>query len=342
MNCIELCAGGGGQALGLHNAGFSHAALVELDSHACNTLRFNSRRLNLEWENVLELDLGEFAETESHNYRHQVDLVAGGVPCPPFSKAGEQLGGNDERDLFPTALRIVENIDPMMVMLENVTGLNEEKFDEYRHDLSSSFTELGYRSSWKVLNASDFGVPQLRPRLIFIAIKNLYFDLFSWPEPSPNSAPTVGEVLYPIMASNGWEQVDDWAANANSIAPTIVGGSKKHGGPDLGPTRSKKQWHSLGVNGHRIGYDDEIPSKGFRGVLSRDGTIREGYENMPLLTVPMAALLQGFPPEWKFTGKKTHAYRQVGNAFPPPVAEAVGIQLRRVYNQVQMNEVELA
>jgi len=88
--------------------------------------------------------------------------------------------------------------------------------------------------------------------------------------------------------------------------------SKKHGGPDLGPTRAKQAWAGLGVDGHGIA--DEPPSSHFDG--------------MPRLTVEMVALLQGFPAYWTFSGGKTTAYRQVGNAFPPPVACAVG---RKIY-----------
>jgi DNA (cytosine-5)-methyltransferase 1 len=113
------------------------------------------------------------------------------------------------------------------------------------------------------------------------------------------------------MARNGWRGANAWAKKANKIAPTLVGGSKKHGGPDLGPTRARAAWLTLGVDGRTIA--EEAPPTGFTGI--------------PRLTVEMAARLQGFPEEWQFVGKKTHAYRQVGNAFPPPVAEAVGLQI---------------
>jgi DNA (cytosine-5)-methyltransferase 1 len=115
------------------------------------------------------------------------------------------------------------------------------------------------------------------------------------------------------MASRGWNGAKVWAERANRIAPTLVGGSTKHGGPDLGPTRARKEWAELGVNGRLV--SEEPPGPGFVG--------------MPTLSVRMAATLQGFPADWKFMGKRTYAYRQVGNAFPPPVAKAIGAKIAK-------------
>lgn len=304
LTSVEICTGAGGQALGLENAGFRHQAVVELDKHACETLRTNRP----EWK-VFEEDLLDWDPTPYKG----VDLLAGGVPCPPFSKAGKQLGSDDERDLFPRAIELVEAIQPKAVMLENVRGLLDIVFETYRTEVEQQLKDLGYRPGWKLLNASDYGVPQLRPRVIFVAVKD---DLpeFTWPEPGVDSAQTVGECLKDLMSANGWEGVDPWAKMANTIAPTLVGGSKKHGGPDLGPTRARRAWEALGVNGKTIA--EEAPEPGFVG--------------MPRLTVRMAARIQGFPDDWEITGRKTNAYRQVGNAFPPPVAEAVGRQIRKV------------
>jgi DNA (cytosine-5)-methyltransferase 1 len=131
---------------------------------------------------------------------------------------------------------------------------------------------------------------------------------FRWPQPKRTSK-TVGAVLRTEMRRNGWDGAAAWAAQADEIAPTLVGGSKKHGGADLGPTQAKKHWRDrLGVDA--LGVADTAPPPGFQGL--------------PRLTVPMTAILQGFPANWPFQGGKTAAYRQVGNAFPPPVAEAVG------------------
>lgn len=338
MRTIEMCAGAGGQALGLHQAGFEHSVLVEIDPDACKTLRHNNDKLQLGWGEIIEGDLKDFAKYKAPAFEGQVHLVAGGVPCPPFSKAGQQLGHLDERDLFPVALDIVESVRPLAVMIENVGGLLDRKFEDYRKLIVNRLTNLGYKAEWKLLNASDFGVPQLRPRAILVAVIARHFHLFSWPEPTVSSPVTVGDALYDLMASKGWTGADSWRLAANKVAPTLVGGSKKHGGPDLGPTRAKRQWKELCVNAHRVGNDNEIPDKEFLGVLSRDGTIRDGYENMPLINVRMAARIQGFPDDWDFVGKKTQAYRQVGNAFPPPVALAVGLKLAQTIENILLAE----
>ncbi len=303
LTSVEICTGAGGQALGLERAGFSHEACVEIENAACETLRLNRPH----W-NVLERDLLGWSASDYSG----VDLLAGGVPCPPFSHAGKQLGEKDERNLFPKAIELVDEIRPKAVMLENVRGLLDTVFDLYRHDVEQQLIKLGYKPGWRLLNASDFGVSQLRPRVVFVALRHEYADNFHWPTAHESNPPTVGALLKDLMAANGWEGADAWANEADDIAPTLVGGSKKHGGPDLGPTRARAAWASLGVDGRTIA--EEAPGPGFAG--------------MPHLTVRMAARVQGFPDEWRIFGKKTAAYRQVGNAFPPPVAEAVGMKIK--------------
>ncbi len=303
LTTLEVCAGGGGQALGLEQAGIDHVALIEIDKNACATLKLNRPT----W-NVVEGDLNRF---DGSSFRG-VDIVSGGLPCPPFSIAGKQLGKDDERNLFPAMIRILDQIRPRAVMIENVRGILEAVFQDYRHYIADELKKLGYQTGWKLLNASDFGVPQLRPRVVFIALQTEYSEFFSWPDASGIRAPSVGDVLFDLMSARGWKGADSWRERANAIAPTIVGGSLKHGGPDLGPSRARGAWSALGVNG--LGIADEPPSAEFVGS--------------PKLTIPMVARIQGFPDEWCFVGGKTAAYRQVGNAFPPPVARAVGNCIR--------------
>lgn len=309
---IEICAGAGGQALGLE-ASFEHLALVEIDPWAAETLRLNRPEWNVIGppagsRGPFDGSPGDVRVFDATPYAGRVDLLAGGVPCPPFSKAGKQLGPDDERDMFPEALRLIRECQPRAVLLENVRGLLDPKFAPYREGVLARLRQLGYRrAEWKLLQAASFGVPQLRPRSLLVAFRDDVPGTFHWPEPTCSTPPSVGDALRDQMAAAGWEGADEWAARANRIAPTLVGGSKKHGGPDLGPTRARKEWASLGVDG--LGIADSPPPAGFQG--------------MPKLTVRMAATIQGFPSEWEFAGRKTHSYRQVGNAFPPPVAQAV-------------------
>lgn len=301
ISVLELCAGAGGQALGFESAGYEHIGLVELDEHACKTLRYNRAGWRVVQEDLNTFDAKQFTG---------VDVVAAGLPCPPFSKAGKQLGDKDERNLFPAALRIIRQTKPRAIVIENVRGILDAVFEDYRKYISAELRE--YWTDWRLLNACDHGVSQLRPRVNFIAIRKGLERNFAWPEPQKEKPPTVGKLLYDLMAQNGWSGAKTWKDRASEIAPTLVGGSKKHGGPDLGPTRARLAWAALGVNGATIA--DAPPGHDFVG--------------MPRLTVRMAARVQGFPDDWEFSGGKTAAYRQVGNAFPPPVALAVATQVR--------------
>jgi DNA (cytosine-5)-methyltransferase 1 len=302
---LEICAGAGGQAIGLEAAGYVHQAVVEIDADCCATLK-----LNRPFWQVVERDVTKFNGKPFAG----IDLFAAGLPCPPFSIAGKQLGEKDERDLFPAALRLIDQIRPRAIMIENVRGFLEAGFLDYREKLRDRLYKMGYLAAWRILNAADFGVPQLRPRVVIVALKRDIWDRFDWPQVQPHNPPTVGELLYPLMASRGWPGAQAWRQRADDIAPTIVGGSKKHGGPDLGPTRAKRAWASMGVDG--MGVADFPPGPD------------DPEDYLPRLTVEMVARLQGFPDDWQIVGRKTAAYRQIGNAFPPAVAEAVATQIK--------------
>ena len=332
LTSIEICAGAGGQALGLEQAGFDHLALVEIDPWACETLRHNRPGWNVVGPVptrpavVGDGKPGDLRVFDASGFAGEVALLAGGVPCPPFSKAGKQLGSADSRDMFPEAIRLIAECQPQSVMLENVRGLLDPKFSDYRNWIETQLDGLGYRSEWRLLHASSFGVPQLRPRAILVGLRDGLDDQFTWPEPNSLDPMSVGEALRQQMSANGWEGAAEWADRADRIAPTLVGGSKKHGGPDLGPTRAKKAWAALGVDG--MGLANDVPARDFDGV--------------PRLTVPMAAVIQGFPTTWEFMGPKTHAYRQVGNAFPPPVAAAVGSSIATALSSAKIHAEPLA
>ncbi len=303
---IEICAGAGGQALGLENAGFQHAMVVEIEKDYCDILRYNRPNWNVRRQDVREFD--------GKPYCGKIDLLAGGVPCPPFSIAGKQLGAEDERDLFPHILRLTDEIKPKAVMIENVKGLMSPKFKEYREHILNTLTDLGYSPHIKLLNSSDYGVPQLRPRVVIVGIRHDIDDSFEFPQPQDAAPVTVGMAIGDLISQNGWKEYPQWLVKADKIAPTIVGGSKKHGGPDLGPTRAKAAWAELGIDG--------------RGVA--DAAPLADFEGMPRLTTKMLARIQGFPDDWEFGVRKTAACRMIGNAFPPPVAKAIGIEIIKV------------
>ncbi|RVU24408.1 DNA (cytosine-5-)-methyltransferase [Streptomyces antnestii] len=352
LTSIEICAGAGGQAVGLHAAKFRHLALVEIDRHAAATLALNVRENPAwKWERehcvIINRDVNTFKPLEEvpnpsrkgkkgNSGKHgeegdflkpgELDLLAGGVPCPPFSAAGKQLGRDDERDLFPKMLDLVDQLRPRAVMIENVRGLvePEPKFRYYRNHIKNRLRKSGYViCGWNVLEAQDFGVPQLRPRAILVAIRKDQYRGFDWPVPRKKIT-TVAQALEESMArrlggkdsplfKQWWDK-----ASLGTVAPTLVGGSKKHGGADLGPTRAKKAWNALGVNGMGVANDEDK-------TIDRDRDLGSlAQERGPMLTVEQAAIIQGFPKDWRFEGKKTAQYRQVGNAFPPLVAEAVG------------------
>jgi DNA (cytosine-5)-methyltransferase 1 len=301
---LELCAGAGGAALGLEQAGFEPAALIEIDTHACATLRKNRP-----YWNVIEADVRRF---DASYWRDEIDLLSGGLPCPPFSIAGKQLGANDDRDMFPSMLRIVKDARPRGILIENVRGILTSRFDAFRARIDKALDAEGFDTYWTGFNASQFGVPQNRFRAFLVALRRGHTKPLSWPIVPQTSAPTVGETIFDLMVERGWLGAEAWAKKANALAPTIVGGSHKHGGPDLGPTRARREWAELGVDG--LGLADEAPARHFRG--------------MPRLTIPMVARLQSFPDEWKLAGGKTQAYRQVGNALPVRLAYNVATAVR--------------
>ncbi|MFD0904576.1 DNA cytosine methyltransferase [Actinomadura sediminis] len=321
LEVVEICAGAGGQVLGLELAGFKHRLAVELDQNAANTLSENleGRRGLLPGSIVQCGDVADPEVWKPSDYQG-VELLAGGVPCPPFSIAGKQLGASDERDLFAWAVEQVQFMQPKALLLENVRGLSMPRFAGYRQHVLDRLQEFGYIGEWRLLHASDYGVPQLRPRFVLVAMQEKYAPYFHWPTPQ-GKAPTVGETLVDLMAVNGWEGAEEWAEKANKIGPTIVGGSKKHGGADLGPTRAKKAWAELGVDA--LGVANHAPEPG------------DVFEVGPKLTCEMVARIQGWSDDWgwEFTGRKTSRYRQIGNAFPPPVARAVGEAIAKALRQ---------
>jgi site-specific DNA-cytosine methylase len=302
---VEICAGAGAQALGLERAGFDPVLLIDSKADACFTIDRNRP----EWD-VVCMDIVHF-HPSMRPETLGVDLVSGGLPRVKSQATVGRTEDTEERGVLRATIGLACGIRPKAVLLENVPGLvDSPDFEADRLWIETELRNAGYRSSWRVLNAADFDVPQNRSSGFLVALQDPYFSRFSWPEPDDLPPPTVGQVLGPSMASRGWPGAERWIKGADRIAPALVGGSDRRGGADLGPTGSKKAWASLGVNGNSVG--DEPPGADFPA------------DGQPKLTVEQAALIQAFPQEWQFLGGKTSRYRQIGHAMPPPLATAVG------------------
>ncbi|MCX4981109.1 DNA cytosine methyltransferase [Streptomyces sp. NBC_00572] len=302
---VEICAGAGAQALGLQRAGFDPLLLIDSKADSCFTIDLNRPS----WD-VVCMDLMQF-QTEMRPDAVGVDLLSGGLPRVKSSATIGRPEDTEERRVLRAAIDLARSIRPKAVLLENVPDLvDSPAFEDDRAWIEKELTAVGYRTSWRVLNAADFGVPQNRSSGFLVALQDRYFARFAWPEPLEAPTPTVGRVLGPSMASRGWLGVERWVQSADRIAPALVGGSDRRGGADLGPTGSKRAWAALGVNGNSLG--DEVPGPDFPA------------DESPKLTVEQAALIQAFPEEWRFSGGKTSRYRQIGHAMPPPLATAIG------------------
>ncbi|MET9049793.1 DNA cytosine methyltransferase [Streptomyces bacillaris] len=305
LRFVDVCAGAGGLALGLEEAGFEPVLLLDRKPVACETLRLNRPS----W-NVMETDLLDFDPTE-HRHTYDVDLLSAGLPRVKSSATVARAETEEELRLLEAAVLLAHSIQPRALLIENVPGLvDSPSFEGVREFIRKELEHLGYRFRWFVLNAADFGVPQDRKQGVLVALKERYFPAFAPPVPTVSEHVPVGRALRRSMAARGWPGADAWAAQAVSVAPTLVGGSDNRGGADLGPTGSKKAWERMRVNGGALADDVPGPDDAVSGMIK--------------LTDAQAALLQAFPREWRFAGRKTARYRQIGHASPPPVGAALG------------------
>lgn len=333
-SCIEMCAGGGGMALGLKRAGWDHNMLIERDHDACETLRNNGH------EEVWEMDIRDLV------YGGTVDMVCGGPPCQPFSQSGRHKGEDDSRDMLMPALEVALTIMPRVILFENVPGLMQELHKRYRYKLTRVATLAGYAVKWVQFDCERYGVPQRRRRIAFVAVRHMR-HMTAWPplpgrvpRPSleqvliesgmpPETVPVLirGRPSYTIMGGSGhgalvggpksYADMAKLGIDGTALAPTITGGSDKHGGADLGPTGTKRLWQNMGIDGH--------------GLANTSGK----HNDLVRLTLANVAAIQGFPAGYAFSGKKGAQYRQIGNALPPPAAYQLGIWARTLLTLAQ-------
>ena len=335
---VELFAGGGGLALGLSLAGFSHVLLNEFDKSACNTLRMN----HPEW-NIIE---GDVRNVDFTPLRDKVDFLSGGFPCQAFSYAGKQGGFNDTRGtLFFELARAVNEIRPKVFMGENVKGLTSHDNGRTFSTIKNTIAELGYTLvEPRVLKAIMYQVPQKRERLILIAIRNDLAEKVSYHWPSPytrvltlrdalyksiiydTDVPQSEGVKYPLKKQKVLEMVPqggDWRNLPENVAKEYMGGSWLLGGGKTGMAR-------------RLSLDE--PSLTLTCSPCQKQTERcHPLETRPL-TVREYARIQTFPDSWLFAGTMSDKYKQIGNAVPVNLAWAVGRSLIRLFNDIQTVE----
>ncbi|MFI7675605.1 DNA cytosine methyltransferase [Actinophytocola sp. NPDC049390] len=312
---MDVCSGAGGLALGLEQAGFEPVLLLDILEVACESLKLNRP----EWD-VRQLELRAFNPVDEQQV-YDVDLLSAGLPRVQAAAVGRSRGSAEEVELLEATIMLMHGMRPRALLIENLADLVEkDRFRSARDFVEAELEHLGYRYTWFVVNAADYGVPQDRRQGMLVALEGDLMDNFAQPPRIMEPPVTVGDALGESMAARGWTQAHEWALHADRIAPTLVGGSWSRGGGDLGPSGTKKAWQRMGVNGGSIADEVPGPEYSWRPDLAQADLVR--------LTVDQAARLQGFPPDWKFVGRKTARYRQVGNASPPPVGRAVGEALR--------------
>lgn len=302
LTFADIRVGAGGFALGLVDAGFKAEVVTDTDPASLTTIKANRP-----WP-AWPIDgniVSRLADVD-------LSLLVANVSSSGVSIASAPTSRSYESE-YSQVLEVVKRARPRAVCLVNVASLMHSRFAVLRAAIQDDLQANGYQFSWRVMDSAQHGLPQARRRAVLVAIKTGEFVRFTWPPPQPAST-TVGDLLLPQMASAGWKGARAWARLADGLAPTIVGGSKRHGGADLGPTRTKEVWYSLGIDP--------------RGVADSPPTASDPIRIMPRLTTSMLAKLQGFPDDWTFVGGKTSAYRQIAGAFPPPTARALGTAIR--------------
>jgi len=318
LRALSLFSGGGGMDLGFDKAGFEHVASYELLDFAADTIRLN--RPN--W-NVFSGDDGDVTDIDWIKYRGKVDVVHGGPPCQPFSTAGRQKGDKDVRDMVPDHVRCIQEVKPRAFVLENVQGLSSKKFISYLQKILYKPLEKEYNIKQFILNASGFGVPQTRKRIIFVGVEKTELNKYEIPLDTHDYSHLTknfnGKIktLIPFKRNKirrkcmGVREalgLDD--IGFDTIAPTLrctLTGPRSTTSI-LSSTSAKNVWDSINIWPNGVQISREKASS----FETKNGTFR--------LSVEDCAVIQGFPKNWKFVGPVYKVLGQIGNSVSPPMA----------------------
>lgn len=332
FNVLELFAGAGGLALGMEKAGFHDVGLVEVDHHACDTLRLN--RPN--W-NVIEEDITNITNNKNGIFDYipkntTIDLLSGGYPCQSFSYAGKKMGLNDTRGtLFYHYAKIMKQLKPKMFLVENVKGLTTNDNGRTLKTMINVFENLGYEVTYKVLNAWDYGVAEKRERLVLIGIRNDLDISYRYPK-AYDYKPVLKDVLKNVPASKGQKyspaktkimklvpQGGYWRDLPDEVAKEYMGKSYYSGGGRTGMAR-------------RMSWDE--PSLTLTTSPSQKQTERCHPSETRPFTTREYARIQSFPDSWKFSGGVGEVYKQIGNAVAVNFGKEIALSVIASLNQL--------
>ncbi len=316
---VDLFCGAGGLTLGLRRAGWETALAVEYDPTACATYQHN-------FPDTI-VSCGDIRMVEFTEYAGQVDLVAGGPPCQPFSVAGNQRAHDDPRDCIPEFIRAVREIAPRAFLMENVAGLASKRHDSYLRFVLEQLAALGYGVAYRVVDAADYGAPQHRRRLIVVGLRE---GTFQFPEAthgegrrSPHS--TAGRAIDGAPADEPNRAKITFAKNPVLRPSPFAGMLVNGGGRPIDLDRpSQTIPASAGGNRTHIVDPDRVLVDYHRYLRDGGTPARGSVEGVRRLTVRESARLQCFPDDFEFLGPQSARYRQVGNAVPPVLAEVMG------------------
>ncbi len=317
IRALELFAGAGGLALGFHQAGISHVALVEIDKKCCDTLAHNRPDWNVINEDVSKVDFSQ--------YKGKVDVVAGGFPCQAFSYAGKKLGFEDTRGtLFFEFARCIKEVQPQLFIAENVRGLISHDKGRTLNTMLEVLSGLGegfkYNIRFKLLNAVNYGVPQKRERILIVGTREGV--RFKFPKPLKNIV-TLGQALQNVPKSEGMQ----YSANRKKILDLVPpGGCWRDLPPDIQKEFMGKSYYSGGGRtgmARRMSWDE--PSLTLTCSPSQKQTERCHPEETRPFTVREYARIQTFPDDWEFIGTMSDKYKQIGNAVPVELARRIGL-----------------
>lgn len=335
-NSIELFAGAGGLALGLHEAGFNQILMNEFDHDAAETLRRNFKNLNVVENDVHNVDFTP--------YKGKIDFLSGGFPCQAFSYAGNQRGFEDARGtLFFELARAIKETQPKVFLGENVKGLISHDNGRTFKVISEVIDELGYYLvPPRVLKAVMYKVPQKRERIFLVGIRKDFADKveFHWPSPyhcvlTLRDAFFEGELYNCDVPESDGQKYPKRKAEILSKVPE--GGNWRDLPENLQREYMKGSYNLPGGKtgmARRLSLDE--PSLTLTCAPAQKQTERCHPTETRPLTIREYARIQTFPDSWDFAGNLSSQYKQIGNAVPVNLAKAMGHSLIRLLNDIEI------